>query len=937
MSRATLRNSRRLTVIGVLAVILTAVVGAVAFWTTSGSGSANASIGTLSAPGTPSVPRTGATVNLSWSAATVTGGGTVKYHVERRDDPGSTWTDVCGSTDAAPITATNCDDTPGTGTFAYRVTSRYASWHTTGPESNLVAGGPPAYVTAIDRTDASPTNAATLHWSVTFSEPVTGVDATDFAVAASGVTGASIAGVTGSGSGPYTVTVSGVAGNGTLGLNLVDDDSIVNAASSPLGSAGGGANGDFTGQAYTVDTTPPTVSTVSSSLANASYTVGQVVPLTVTFSESVDVAGTPQLLLETGATDRQASYAAGSGSATLTFNYTVQVGDTSSDLDYVGSGALTLNGGTIKDAATNTATLTLAAPGAAGSLGANKAIVIDTTAPAVTLTAPANGSATNGTTPTISGAAGNATGDSTTVTVRIYNGTGTGGTVAQTIPVTRSAATWTTTPATLPDGTYTAQATQPDTAGNTATSTANTFTVDATAPTVTVNQKAGQADPTNTLPILYTVTFSEPVTGFTAADLTRGGTSTGGTPTVTGSGATYEISSGTLTTNGTLTFAIAANRATDLAGNNNTASTSTDNSVTYDTAAPALSLTAPANGSATSSTTPTLTGAAGNATGDSATVTVRIYVGTGTGGTVAQTILVTRSAATWTTTAAALAQGTYTAQATQTDTAGNTGTSTASTFTVDTTAPTLSTLQMLDSNDNGKIDRVVATFNETLVASTATAPWTLANVPSGGSLASVSVAGTVATLTITEGAGAANTAVGSFTVALAQSATGIRDAAGNQSSFAAAAPTDKAGPVPVVLADTTGTTDGKFEAGDTMTVTFSEAVTGVAATSNVALIDKGGSGTDDGVSMPGLLNAQAGLGNSGYITGNGNTASFNGSPLSQPAANQVRVTLAACSGACASITAPASASSFTFTPVTTITDAAANAAVGSITVTIKLF
>src|SRR5439155_288272 len=44
------------------------------------------------------------------------------------------------------------------------------------------------------------------------------------------------------------------------------------------------------------------------------------------------------------------------------------------------TGALTLNGGTIKDAAGNNATLTLAAPGAAGSLGANKNIVIDTTA-----------------------------------------------------------------------------------------------------------------------------------------------------------------------------------------------------------------------------------------------------------------------------------------------------------------------------------------------------------------------------------------------------------------------------------------------------------------------------------------------------------------------------------------------------------------------------
>ncbi|HEX7298603.1 MAG TPA: Ig-like domain-containing protein, partial [Solirubrobacteraceae bacterium] len=225
----------------------------------------------------------------------------------------------------------------------------------------------------------------------------------------------------------------------------------------------------------------------------------------------------------------------------------------------------------------------------------------------------------------------------------------------------------------------------------TASTTSNEVTVinDTVPPTVTVNQKAGQADPANALPILYTVTFSEPVTGFDASDLTRGGTSTGGTVAVTGSGASYEISVSGAPTDGTLTFSIAANKAQDAAGNGNTSSTSTDNSVTYDATAPALTLTTPANGSATNDTTPTISGAAGNAATDSSTVTVKIYSGTGTGGTVLQTLTPTRSGATWTTTAATLAQGTYTVQATQTDTAGNVATSAANTFTVDTTAPTV--------------------------------------------------------------------------------------------------------------------------------------------------------------------------------------------------------------------------------------------------------
>ena len=49
---------------------------------------------------------------------------------------------------------------------------------------------------------------------------------------------------------------------------------------------------------------------------------------------------------------------------------------------------------------------------------------------------------------------------------------------------------------------------------------------------------------------------------------------------------------------------------------------------------------------------------------------------------------------------------------------------------------------MKDTNTNGKVDHAVATFSEALAAySAGTAPWTLSNVPSNGSLASVSVSG----------------------------------------------------------------------------------------------------------------------------------------------------------------------------------------------------
>ena len=77
-----------------------------------------------------------------------------------------------------------------------------------------------------------------------------------------------------------------------------------------------------------------------------------------------------------------------------------------------------------------------------------------------------------------------------------------------------------------------------DAAGNASTastSTDNTVTVDAIAPTVTINQAAAQAGSTNASPITFTATFSEPVSGFIAADVTITGTA-GGTKTVTVTG-----------------------------------------------------------------------------------------------------------------------------------------------------------------------------------------------------------------------------------------------------------------------------------------------------------------------------------------------------------------------------------------------------------------
>jgi hypothetical protein len=125
----------------------------------------------------------------------------------------------------------------------------------------------------------------------------------------------------------------------------------------------------------------PSVTNVTSTNANGSYGVGASVAITVAFTSPVTVTGTPQLALNSGGT---ASYAGGSGTSTLTFNCLVAAPQSSAHLEYTSTGALTLNGGSIANAVSYAALLTLPAPGATGSLSANTNIVIDTTPPTVT-------------------------------------------------------------------------------------------------------------------------------------------------------------------------------------------------------------------------------------------------------------------------------------------------------------------------------------------------------------------------------------------------------------------------------------------------------------------------------------------------------------------------------------------------------------------------
>ena len=220
-------------------------------------------------------------------------------------------------------------------------------------------------------------DAGTKEVKVTLSEAVSNTpDTTDFAVTVGG------AAVTVS---SLTKSIDNDEITLTLPNYLLNNQSIYvsytkNSTVSKQLSDGANVVASVSGQGVTLtnDATTPAVLSVTTSKSDGSYKAGDTVDVSVQFSEVVAVTGTPTLTLETGATDRAVDYASGTGSDTLVFTYTVQSGDTSSDLTYASTASLA---GTIKDLAGSSAVLTLPEIGAASALGYSSAIVVDTAAP----------------------------------------------------------------------------------------------------------------------------------------------------------------------------------------------------------------------------------------------------------------------------------------------------------------------------------------------------------------------------------------------------------------------------------------------------------------------------------------------------------------------------------------------------------------------------
>jgi hypothetical protein len=165
---------------------------------------------------------------------------------------------------------------------------------------------------------------------------------------------------------------------------------------------------------------------------------------------------------------------------------------------------------------------------------ATAAFTYTATAPTVSLVSPSSGTTAGGTPVTITG-----TGFVSGATVSF------GGSAATSVVFGNATTLTAVTPAHAA-GLVNVVVTNPDLSVGTGT---NKYTYVGTGPTVTINQASGQADPTSTSPIRFTVVFSASVTGFATGDVTISGTA-GGTKAaaVSGSGTTYTVSVTGMTT-----------------------------------------------------------------------------------------------------------------------------------------------------------------------------------------------------------------------------------------------------------------------------------------------------------------------------------------------------------------------------------------------------
>jgi hypothetical protein len=176
-----------------------------------------------------------------------------------------------------------------------------------------------------------------------------------------------------------TNTADGITNDGTLKVQGIESGATVeyrvgsNPWTTTAPTASPGSNNIFVRQLdaagnaseaaqiqFVLDVAAPTVMSVNSTLPSDVYKAGVVVPIEVHFSKVIQVTGSPVLTLDLvdliAGGSREVTYSSGSGTDTLTFNYTVKPGDRAA---WLSATFLNLHGASVQDIAGNQADLTL--------------------------------------------------------------------------------------------------------------------------------------------------------------------------------------------------------------------------------------------------------------------------------------------------------------------------------------------------------------------------------------------------------------------------------------------------------------------------------------------------------------------------------------------------------------------------------------------------
>jgi hypothetical protein len=443
----------------------------------------------------------------------------------------------------------------GNGTLTLSLTLTDAATNTGTPTTATVNKDTAGLtLTSLTATPSTLTNTGPLTFTATFSGAI---DPDSFINDDVTVTNGTLASRTSSDNITWTITVTPSAGvTGVVGV-AINDGAVSTPTGNPLSGGPYSATRPFDNVAPSVSVTSP---------ANATYGSGQNLDFVATMSEATTVTGTPRIPLTIGSTTQYATYVPAESTPTaLTFRYVTQSGDNDTDGIAVTS-PVQLNGGTLRDSASNDATLTFTPP--------NTTLVrVDAVAPTITGIAFSNtGCASNLCGPTDEvhvdvTFSENVTPSSLEATIPVTIGGTTTYTAAYAIQLSATVLRFTKTIAATGSGETGALSTPlnptitltgtggtlTDTSGNTATLTSTLavgssgYTVDTTAPTVAFTATAGSYASGQTLGL--TATYSEPVSISAGGNPSVPLTLTTGTLTATDTGgAATSVTTRTFTT-----------------------------------------------------------------------------------------------------------------------------------------------------------------------------------------------------------------------------------------------------------------------------------------------------------------------------------------------------------------------------------------------------